>query len=69
MSRPQTGWRIRPEVHQRVQEAAKERGVSSAWLASKLLEEALDMMKPLNEFKLVRQSEEEDDPVAAALGC
>lgn len=46
--------RLRPEVHTRLLAAADERDVSAAWLANRLLSDALDNLVPASEMKLTR---------------
>lgn len=47
--------RLRPEIHDRLTAAAAERDVTAAWLANRLLAQALDNLVPADEMTLTRR--------------
>lgn len=45
--------RLPPELMKRLEDAAQERMVSRNWLATRLLEEGLDRLIPLDEIRVL----------------
>lgn len=52
--RVSTQLRIERELHQRLQDAADDREVSVNWLATRAIEQFLDRLIPVDEWKLTR---------------
>jgi predicted transcriptional regulator len=52
--RTNTAIRFPPELHERVQTAAKERDVSMNWLVNKAVADFLDRLIPVDEMKWTR---------------
>lgn len=48
------GYRFEPELIARVRKEADARGVSQQWLITRLLNEGLDRLRPVEDFRLTR---------------
>ncbi len=56
--------RVSKELAGRMQEAADERGVTLRWFATKLMEEGMEVLIPVDEIRLTRKRD--DDAAGSA---
>lgn len=53
-TRVSSGYRVSPELHERLQAAAAERDVSVNWMITKAIEDFLSRLIPVEEIKWTR---------------
>jgi hypothetical protein len=58
--RSATAFRLSQELHERLTTEASARGVTLNWLVNKLLDEAVEYLKPAEEMRLTRRPGEEN---------